>query len=145
MANLFLFLLPFLAFTNLHRVHNYYQYANGVFLLLALGASIVASLKKPLFLTTISLPILIYSSYRGYHERFVPYIWNADAATNSVAKYVRKNTKRGEYIIIFGQDWSPEIPYYSRRKALMNRTGIVDEKFKKSIVLTYPSLQPHTC
>lgn len=136
LVNLSLFILPLLVFMNVHKVHNYYQYANGVFLLLALGASSLGFFRKHYLLAALFLPIMLYSSYRGYHERFVPYIWNAGSDQTSLTRYIRNNTKPEEYIIIFGQDWSPEIPYYARRKALMNRTGVIDESFMNSIALT---------
>lgn len=34
------FLVPFLVFTNLHIVHNYYQYANGIFALAVVGIGV---------------------------------------------------------------------------------------------------------
>jgi hypothetical protein len=40
----FAFVLPFLLFTNLHLVHNYYQYANAIFLLAAVGFGLSACL-----------------------------------------------------------------------------------------------------
>lgn len=43
---LFLFLFPFLIFTNLHQVHNYYQAANALFLSLALGIAFIGALEN---------------------------------------------------------------------------------------------------
>lgn len=44
--SIFVFLCTILTFANLHVVHNYYQYANGIFIIVATGFSILGLIEK---------------------------------------------------------------------------------------------------
>ncbi len=111
-----------LVFTNLHFVHDYYQYANLIFLVAALGFVITGMMEaggnaRPL--VPVLLAVVIASSVSYYFQdyyvrqrinnRFHEPIWNC----------VQRVTEPEEVVMILGCDWSSEIPYYSRRRALM--------------------------
>jgi Dolichyl-phosphate-mannose-protein mannosyltransferase len=61
----FAFLIPFLLFTNLHWQHNYYQYANGVFLIVLVGFAITNLFDANRTRLGISLLALIVAGRQG--------------------------------------------------------------------------------
>ncbi len=120
------FLLPFLIFTNLHVVHDYYQSANMVYWVLAEAAALHVLQQQSgrllSLVTGAALVLLMLSSFAAFH------IWYGaskliripqDSWTLVVADYVRRHTDKEDAIIVNGWDWSSEVAYYSERKALM--------------------------
>jgi hypothetical protein len=112
----------FLLFTNLHMVHNYYQYANAVFLIGAAAVVLYAvSTKSRLaFFALLGLVILVQvREFRGGYGEFA----RADLSpqnntTLAVSEVLRTQTALDDVILVYGIDWSSEISYYSERKAI---------------------------
>ncbi|RMA66229.1 glycosyltransferase family 39 protein [Ulvibacter antarcticus] len=139
---LLLFVLPILIFTNLHVVHNYYQTACACFLLAALAIGIAEILPKLIKKIPIApFLILAFASYNlyafnnGYFEltkkSFDPLKTRALILGNVIDKYAPENSG----IVVFGNDWSSVIAFYSKRKSF-----IVPDWFKKyDSVRKYPS------
>lgn len=115
------FLCPFLTFTNLYINHNYYFTENAIFLIFAM-AVVIGRLcwtgKRPtawalLFLILISQFLRFYGFFardiaNPYYRELLP-----------VAQSVKSNTDPESVVVVFGQEWSPVIPYYSERRAVM--------------------------
>jgi hypothetical protein len=121
--SLLLFLAAHLTFTNLHLVHNYYQYANAIFLLVAAGFGIVAlieSEREPLIAHgALALVLLVGSGIHGYHQRFAgAALHNRDVPP--IVDAIREHTPQEGVVLIYGADWSSEIPYYAERRAIMD-------------------------
>lgn len=116
------FLSAFLIFTNLHVVHSYYSYSNGIFLLVAVSWGIVGLLegsKQRKFLGLALLLFCVFNSIEGYYAGlFRTQEYNAKLWVNLTAK-VREVTQPEDVVLIFSRDWSSEIPYYSQRRALI--------------------------
>jgi hypothetical protein len=121
-----LFLAPFLSFTNLHIIHNYYQTANSVFFSIAAGISICYILdryllSKPIVYLTLIFGIII-SNYFHFSNQYLPYLKNGLSYQNSrtilVSEFIKNNTPTQLPIVIYGYDWSSEIAFYSERKSL---------------------------
>jgi Dolichyl-phosphate-mannose-protein mannosyltransferase len=115
------FLLPFLLFTNLHIVHSYYQYANAIFALAATGLAIGYIAKTgrrvlaSLILIAVALGQLVY-----FHNTYAP-VFNVDFRqihTSLIAQLTKQNTSPDDGLLVIGQDFASDIPYYSERKAL---------------------------
>ena len=116
------FLSVFLIFTNLHVVHNYYAYANGIFLIAASSCSVVGLLEQnnwKRFTGMVIFVVMILVSMKGYYERYYAAQRNNAADLLNVSQAIKNGTHPEEIILIFGQDWSSELPYYSARRALM--------------------------
>jgi hypothetical protein len=118
------FLVPFLVFTNLHIIHNYYQYANGIFALAAVGIGIaaIAEAEHPLnyVLAGGILTVLVVSQVAYFRRNFEPHIVN-DVTQDSVlrvAQLVKAKTPEDSSILVFGTDWNSIVPYYAERKGL---------------------------
>ena len=119
------FLVPFLVFTNLHVVHNYYQYANGIFALAGVGIGLasIARGRQPFqyVLAAAALITLVVAQSDFYFFAYSNYItkdYTKDRIVR-IAQLTAQQTQRDESVIVIGDEWSAAIPYYSQRKALV--------------------------
>jgi hypothetical protein len=116
------FLMPFVVFTNLHLIHSYYQYANAIFALGAVGIGIghIAETGRR-WLAAVMLVALLASQ--------LAYFWNTYAAiltrdyatvrpTLKIASVIKENTSPDSGLIIIGFHSNSAIAYYSERKSL---------------------------
>jgi hypothetical protein len=123
-----LFLLPILAFTNLHVVHDYYQMACLAFLLAAVAVLvggafeghpwqrlIAAALTG--FLLAINI-VVFFISYRRIAARSVGEVSVISQQAYAVGHFLKDNTPKGSGIAVFHQDWSPEMAFHAERKAM---------------------------
>jgi len=121
LAAVLAFMIPFLLFTNLHFIHNYYQNANAIFALAALGIAIAAiAEERGLVLAPFLLAIFVSGQFYFFHHYYVPVI-AADFSKDRVfliSMLAREKTQPTESLIVFGQDWSSAVAYYSERKTL---------------------------
>jgi hypothetical protein len=119
-----LYVLPMLVFKPLHMVHDYYQYANLIYLAVIIGYFLNHQLKKisrnaaifaAVFLVSVNVAVFffVYGSYK---------FKNIDINNNEIlgiSEYIKQNSSNDDVILGLGSDWSSEIPYYSRRWAVM--------------------------
>ena len=130
------FLSTFLIFTNLHVIHNYYAYANGIFLIAASSCAVVGLLEQKNWAHILGIVIffvLIFVSVKGYYKGYSGVICtgiscrseyytiqkNNSSQLDNVAYTIKQMIPREEIILVFGEEWSSELPYYSERRALM--------------------------
>lgn len=117
-----IFLLPLLTFTNLHYVHNYYVYANGIFLIISIGlicgGLLDSSLPLKRFVGLVLFCIIAFSSFSHYLNGYRLY-QGKGIDLSKIAFDFKKFTGEDDVIIIIGHDWSPEVPYYVDRRAVM--------------------------
>jgi hypothetical protein len=113
-----------LTFTNLHVVHNYYAYANGVFLIAAIGWCVVGSLERAerwRWLGAGLLVCTISASLWRYQQVYLPLQRQNPTLLLDTARIVQTSTTADDAVLILGLDWDPTLPYYAQRRALMNR------------------------
>ena len=116
------FLSVMLVFTNLHFVHNYYQYANGIFAIAALGFCLLGLLEKRGLWKLLgwgTLVFILVFQTKAYHSVWVDRATNINARTLETAAATQKYTDSNDVILIYGLRWSAAIPYYSQRRALL--------------------------
>ena len=126
-----LFLLPFLIFSNLHIRHNYYQFANTIYLSAAVGISVIYLLQscqkilscfyKPLAMSIMC--IFIYYNYAFFVSGVLQNkIWapNSDIKlTLQLTNFVKANTPVDSVAIWFTKmGWSSEFAFFAERKSL---------------------------
>ena len=131
------FLIGPIVFTNLYVVHEYYFYANGLFLLLFISGGIIALLEYRYVFTSIGivLLILIVMQYK-YHTTYPSAIKQSQhSSLVKVGLAVKAKTKSSDIIIVYGHDWDSTIPYYAQRKAIMDRAygALENERMLKSL------------
>ena len=122
---LLLFISPFLVFTNLHLVHNYYQLSNDIFFIVALGIAMASLIDKYIFHFREYIGIFMVIIFAGfnYYYFFTEYysiksqISPESNRTLAVSRHVREFSDPNRPIIVYGYSWSSEIPFYSERRA----------------------------
>jgi hypothetical protein len=142
LASMLLFLGTFLVFTNLHMMHEYYQYANGIFLLSASGFGIISLLDRrgllqiaglAVFVVTTALQAFCYYAHGQYQLASVP----SDTLL-AITRAIDEKSRPQDIILIYGYDWDSSIPYYAHRRAIMDREmrslndPLMRESFAKS-------------
>jgi hypothetical protein len=109
-------------FTNLHVVHNYYQYANGIFLVAVCGFAVLALLESGGRLRVVGFALLAIFGIvnaRTYWSRFLPAQSHARTDLVEMGTLVAEITAADEVVAATGLDWSSELPYYADRRGLI--------------------------
>ncbi len=117
-----LYISNFLIFTNLHIVHDYYQYSNAIFLIIGVSLGIWEASRKFRAGAFIALFVcLILVELVGFKRYFYRDMINQSSAsqTLSLANYLRKNTASNEVVVGFGLQWASDVPYYAERRAFL--------------------------
>jgi Dolichyl-phosphate-mannose-protein mannosyltransferase len=113
--------LPLLIFTNLHIVHIYYQTGILIYLFLLLSlAMFQLHLSYPNIVKLVTI-FLIISNLLIFRSTYWPYetIRPNMSQDYLIALEVKNLTKQDEIFLAAGKDWSPVIPYYAKREAIM--------------------------
>jgi hypothetical protein len=116
------FLLPMLVFTNLHMVHNYYQVANAVFLVVFCAAAIDHACRNRAPWVAAAVTVLFVIGMFGHTWRhFMPSVLQDKSTHPSIelARAIRTHVHEDDIIITAGLNWAATVPYYSKRRALM--------------------------
>lgn len=113
-----------IVFTNLHFRHDYYLFANGLFLILAFSLSLSALREKwPARRLNWIWGLVCFSAavtslgYMGVRKMF------QEPADDRVIEVLRELPEQGP-VIFLGFGWSSNMPYFAERRALM--TGKLD-------------------
>jgi hypothetical protein len=133
-SSIALFLIVPIIFTNLHFIHNYYAYANAIFLLVAAGFTVTGFVDKSQKIgkyagLSILIAILI-SQFYFYQNVWYPKATFYGKASLEVARETQKLTSERGVVVIFSQDWNATIPYYSQRRSLMVFNRDKEKKFE---------------
>jgi hypothetical protein len=113
-----------LIFFNLHAVHEYYPYANGLLLVGAVGIAVAALLERGqgyrwaaggVFMLFALASVFRYGS--GFYPRLAHD--QGGRELRAIARSVKELTEPGDVLLVVGSDWSPAIPFYCERRALM--------------------------
>jgi hypothetical protein len=119
-----LFLMVLLVFARGHVIHEYYQYANGLFLVGFVGFAVVSLLERAGVRAALGGVLLagaaaaqLGSYLHGYY-----YANQRKDRRLPVADVLRRATVPADVLVVFGAlfQWSPEIPYYAQRRALID-------------------------
>jgi len=116
-----LFMMPFLLFTNLHMVHNYYQMANAIWLVAALAVvlnDLSAKMPRPAVIGVFLLCLCgqLHQSMQFYLP--MEQIDFSRDARLAVATKLKADLGAEDVAVFVGCDWSPEIAFYAERRAI---------------------------
>lgn len=118
------FLLTPLVFTNLHIVHNYYQYANALFAIAVTGIGLASMIQSRSLLSFLLAGGLLITMVAGqiihFHQNFRPWI-KRDYSQESrlqIARQLKESIPAASGVFVIGDDWASTIPYYAERKGL---------------------------
>jgi len=128
LASLILYVFPMLVFTNLHIVHNYYQCANGIFLIASVSFCLLSLIEREGLRKWIRLRALVFILIFQILQTTISWVSTNNVTDNPLietAAVIQKYTDPSDILLVYGLDWSSELPYYSQRRALMDkRTGM---------------------
>jgi len=121
-----LFMGAQLIFPQLYSIHDYYFYAAGIGVLVAVGCGLAGLLDsrvpRPLVWAAWAALILInLNLYRtGYYQqqRLV------GPGGTGLSDAIRRTSPKDSVLIVIGDDWNSMLPYYSERRALMIRRDL---------------------
>lgn len=118
------FLSGQLIFSNLYKVHDYYFFANGVFLIMAIGM-VLSDLFEgsyPAWCRWAVPVLLIVFQLVGFSRTYLA-DQSRDVPTPELAQVLHDLTRPDDTIVILGNDWDSVLPYYAQRRALMLIAG----------------------
>lgn len=116
-----------LVFTNLYFEHNYYWFANSIWLLLAVGTALGGIEERQpnrwakLAPHAVAL-IMAGCGLFAWKTRFLPILKNlpdSEQLAEAWTKPIQRIVPVGKTIVIIGQDWNPTALYYAGRKGIM--------------------------
>jgi hypothetical protein len=118
------YVAPFLVFTNLHEVHDYYQYANAPFVTTLVGMAVwsAGNVRRGGPLAGMALVACVCaSSVYWLANHYVPMV-KADSrgkAELQLASALSAAVPADRALVVFGLQWDSTMPYYARRRAMM--------------------------
>ena len=135
---LLLFLLPLVTFTNLHYRHNYYVYANGIFLITAIGLICVDLLDANNLVKRLA-GLVIFCAVIGFSTQHYLTQYFPRQGMTSDHSFFRNEMDRNisgkdDIIVVFGADWNSEIPYYLQRRTVMFQSDDLHAKSFQEMV-----------
>lgn len=133
-----------LVFSNLFFVHEYYQYATGLFLVLGLGVALASPVRgrmMPAWALGLLVVVLVGLQVRSYWDFYLP-AQEHNIEPPELVDAVRTVTRPTDMIVVLGHDWDAVVPYYSQRRSLMLVAG--RERDPEAIRASVARLDPET-
>ncbi|HND61910.1 MAG TPA: hypothetical protein PLB90_10565 [Opitutaceae bacterium] len=125
-----LFFLAPAVFPFLYAWHDYYYYANAGFLAVATGFAAVALLdsRLPRWLGALLVVAALGLQARLYVTHYLPEQRVASDGQTALTHALSDLTAPDDVLVVAGQDWSAELPWATRRRALMIRRGYEENR-----------------
>jgi hypothetical protein len=115
------FVTPFLVFTNLHIIHDYYQASNALFLVAAVGLGVGHVFDRARRAIALFLLVAIAAGQLlFFYGHFAPQLTRhySDDRTLRISRIAKAMTQRSQSLIVIGVDWDSAVLFYSERKGL---------------------------
>jgi hypothetical protein len=113
-----------LIFFNLYAVHNYYHYANTIFILIGMAHFIAriddAKKRRDWVLGLVAFSFWIYHISYSQTQKI------NNGFFKELGTFVEKNSSPEDVVMIVGNDWGAEIAYYSHRKCITVPNWMLD-------------------
>lgn len=115
-----------LMFPRLYSIHDYYFYAAGIALLVAVGGMLVALVdsRLPRSLVWAVVAVVLLANLNHYRTGYYRDQTIRGAGGSGLADAIRNTAPPDSVLIIVGDDWNSMLPYYAQRRALMVRAGM---------------------
>lgn len=120
-----------LIFFNLYYVHSYYHYGNLFFIIIAIGVVIIAIVDEQELPSIFKrnaiwcvMPLVTIAMLYSYYSSDYYQVQNSKLRISPQISCLRNNLKGTDILLIYDNDWSPELPYRYERKAIMNRGNL---------------------
>jgi hypothetical protein len=113
-----------LVFAHLYWVHDYYWCAAAAYLYLGMavlwGTAWPENAFRPAVCAALALALIAGNGYLYYVGDY-PYLSEYGRSYFNTAKFLKGTVSPGNILLIYGADFDSTIPYYSDRKAIMDR------------------------
>ena len=120
LALIALYFIPWLVFTNLHVVHNYYQCSNAIFLVAALAVvlseAVVRLPRAAALIALCGVVIGCLGASRSYLEMEREDL--TESPPYRTAMFLKQVLPDDEIIVVMGVDWSCEVAFYAEKRAI---------------------------
>jgi hypothetical protein len=115
-----------LMFPQLYSIHDYYFYAAGVGLLVAVGVGLAGLVdsRLPRALVWGLVALVLALNLNHYRVGYRPLQLIKGPGGSGLTDAIRNTSPPDSVIIVVGDDWNSMIPYYAQRRALMVRAGL---------------------
>jgi hypothetical protein len=120
------FIVGPLCFFNLYLVHDYYFYANAVFLAVALGLLVAGLWENPRVPRWGALGVALVVGglqVHGFARGLGFYLDHQPPAPAAVAAAIRAVVPEDGVVVLVNKGWNPELPFYMQRRAVMLPDG----------------------
>ncbi len=120
------FLAGPLVFSNLYRIHDYYHYATTAFLVLAAGMALLGLAEAGgwrRWFGVSGFAVLLVGQGCTYRREYFGPQTQPFAGAGPLALQIEQLTLPRDVIVVHGTDWSSELPYYAKRRALVVPDG----------------------
>lgn len=129
------------AFINLHLVHDYYQCATGLLLIVCIGVGLAALervARRVVWIVPLCAGYALLQSSAAYAAGYRLIQADYVMSWKQIAQRVRARTPTESTILIYGLTSSPEVPYYAERRAIMNRydLALTDPRMHETLART---------
>lgn len=124
------FLAGLLLFSNLFFHHDYYYNANALYLMLAAGfllAGVWDNPQLPLAARSVVLALFFGCQLLTYSRGYAGHLRHPPPSPPALATIMRESVPPDGVILIYGWDWSSEMPYYARRRVITVPEGREEE------------------
>jgi hypothetical protein len=111
-----------LVFTNLYYIHEYYACASMFFQVAAVSFAVIGLIERGKWRTTLgygAAAAFVVVAAIVYVTEYYPVAAFDHVESAAVCRAVQEQTRPEDVILVLGADWASEVPYYSRRRALM--------------------------
>ncbi len=124
------FLGGLLLFSNLFYHHDYYYCANALLLLFGAGvllAGVWDNLRLPLAARGLVLLLFFGGQLLLYHRGYAGHMRHPPPPPPGLAAVIRAGVPTEGVILVYGWDWSSQLPYYAQRRAITVPEGREEE------------------
>jgi hypothetical protein len=111
-----------LVFMNLYVVHNYYSAAIELLLVLAVGLVVGGLVGRSQEQTWAGFAACVLGAVQMtsvYCADYLPVQTTVPEQVPQLAEVCKQACSADKMLVVIGRDWSPELPYYAKRRALM--------------------------
>ncbi len=136
------YFFPLWVFTNLFIVHDYYFFENNIFLIVFLGLALFSASEKiaekwrkySVRILVLIFAVISFADYLSAYGLFKPPSKN-EHPIEQISSIIEGHTNKTDVLLTYGLDWAPLVPYYSHRRAIMDRWKLPlnDPRMKQSL------------
>src|SRR5262249_7574647 len=101
-------------------IHSYYQTANAIFIVAAVGLGLACLMSAARWLGMISLALIAAGQLFYFHSAYASLLTRDLTALPQfrIAQIARSLTSADAGLLVLGDDWSSTVPYYAQRRTL---------------------------